>query len=88
VVCLDALHAKAALSMQVNKTDADDAHGLAQILRTGWYRGVRVKRINSHLTHLLGWRHSHGGVTPLEVEMALEASILETKRLLQYLIGI
>ena len=38
VVCLDARHAKAALSMQVNKTDANDAHGLAQIVRTGWYR--------------------------------------------------
>lgn len=35
VVCLDARHAKAALSMQVNKTDANDAHGLAQIVRTG-----------------------------------------------------
>ena len=36
VVCLDARHAKAALSMQVNKTDANDAYGLAQIVRTGW----------------------------------------------------
>ena len=35
VVCLDARHAKAALSMQVNKTDANDAHGLAPIVRTG-----------------------------------------------------
>lgn len=26
VVCLDARHAKAALSLQVNKTDANDAH--------------------------------------------------------------
>src|SRR5271163_2958808 len=38
VVCLDARHAKAALSLQLNKTDQNDARGLAQIVRTGWYR--------------------------------------------------
>lgn len=37
VICIDARHAKAALSMQVNKTDKNDALGLAQIMRTGWY---------------------------------------------------
>jgi transposase len=31
VVCHDARHAEAALSLQTNKTDANDAHGLAQI---------------------------------------------------------
>jgi len=35
VVCIDARHAKAALAMQLNKTDANDAAGLAQIVRTG-----------------------------------------------------
>src|SRR5918993_2888700 len=48
VVCLDARHAKAALSMQLNKTDANDAYGLAQIVRTGWYREVAVKSLASH----------------------------------------
>jgi transposase len=43
VLCLDARHAKAALSMQVNKTDDNDAEGLAQVVRTGWYREVFVK---------------------------------------------
>jgi transposase len=40
VVCVDARHARAALAMRVNKTDANDALGLAQIVRTGWYRGT------------------------------------------------
>ena len=31
VVCLDVRHARAALSVQINKSDANDAHGLAQI---------------------------------------------------------
>ncbi len=43
VVCLDARHARAALRMQLNKTDQNDAEGLAQIMRTGWYRAVHVK---------------------------------------------
>src|SRR3954465_13461863 len=38
VVCLDARHAKAALALQLNKSDRNDARGLAQIVRTGWYR--------------------------------------------------
>ena len=49
VICLDARHAKAALSMQLNKTDKNDAHGIAQIMRTGWYREVLVKSFDSHV---------------------------------------
>ncbi len=48
VVCLDARHAKAALKMQINKTDANDAFGLAQVVRTGWYREVAVKSMDAH----------------------------------------
>ena len=36
VVCLDARHAKAALSMRINKTDRNDARGLAELIRMGW----------------------------------------------------
>src|SRR5262249_6160426 len=53
VVCLHARHVKAALSMQMNKTDANDAFGLAQIVPTGWYREVEVKSIESHRLRLM-----------------------------------
>jgi Transposase len=53
VVCLDARHAKAALSLQINKTDANDAFGLAQIVRTGWYREVAVKSMDAHTLKML-----------------------------------
>src|SRR3954470_5930228 len=53
VVCLDARHAKAALSMQINKSDRNDAEGLAQIVRTGWYREVHVKSEATHLVRTL-----------------------------------
>lgn len=48
VICIDARHAKAALSTQINKTDKNDAFGLAQIMRTGWYREVGVKSLENH----------------------------------------
>jgi transposase len=53
VVCLDARHAKAALSLQLNKSDRNDARGLAQIVRTGWYREVAVKSMDSQLIRSL-----------------------------------
>jgi transposase len=49
VICLDARHAKAALSLRVNKTDPNDALGLAQIVRMGWYREVTVKSLDSQV---------------------------------------
>jgi transposase len=57
VICLDARHARAALRMQLNKTDRNDAEGLAQIMRTGWYRAVHVKSFDAHRARaLLGAR--------------------------------
>jgi transposase len=53
VVCLDARHARAALKMQINKTDQNDAEGLAQIMRTGWYRLVHVKSFEAHRARAL-----------------------------------
>jgi transposase len=43
VVCLETRRAKAAMGAMPNKTDRADARGLAQIVRTGWYRAVHVK---------------------------------------------
>jgi transposase len=53
VICIDARHAKAALSMRINKIDRNDAAGLAQVVRTGWYREVHVKSGPSHLARAL-----------------------------------
>ena len=43
VVCIETRRAKAAMGAMPNKTDRNDARGLAQIVRTGWYRAVHVK---------------------------------------------
>ena len=35
IICIDARHAKAALSLQINKSDRNDAVGLARIMQCG-----------------------------------------------------
>lgn len=52
-ICIDARHAKAALDMAPNKTDANDADGLAQLAEIGFFREVRVKGFDSMLTRTL-----------------------------------
>jgi len=53
VICIDARHAKAALKMQINKSDRNDAAGIARIMQCGWYREVRVKDLDSHAIRAL-----------------------------------
>src|SRR6202171_4739984 len=53
VICIDARHAKAVLKMQINKSDRNDAAGIARIMQTGWFKEVRVKDIDSHLVKAL-----------------------------------
>ena len=52
-ICIDARHAKAALDMAPNKTDANDADGLAQLAEVGFFREVRVKGFDSMLARTL-----------------------------------
>src|SRR5438046_7463596 len=53
VICIDARHAKAVLKMQINKSDSNDAFGIARIMQCGWYKEVRVKGLDSHATRAL-----------------------------------
>lgn len=53
---VDARRAKAVLSCRLNKTDANDAEGLAQLARTGWYREVAAKRPETRLVGKVGAR--------------------------------
>ena len=38
---------KAALSVMTVKTDRNDAHGITRVVRTGWFKAVHVKSIDS-----------------------------------------
>ena len=46
VICIDARHAKAVLKMQINKSDRNDAVGIARIMQTGWFKEARVKDVD------------------------------------------
>lgn len=52
-ICIDARHAKAALDMALNKTDAKDADGLTYLAEIGFFREVRVKGYDSRLVRTL-----------------------------------
>ncbi len=53
VICVEAQHMRAALSAQRNKTDRNDARGIAQMMRVGLYRPVHVKTLASQERRLL-----------------------------------
>ena len=53
VVCMEARQVNAALSAMRNKTDKNDARGIAQLLRSGWYSRVHVKSVESHYIRAL-----------------------------------
>jgi len=53
LVCLDARHASGVLKMMPNKTDHHDARGLAQIVRTGWFKPVQIKSHDAYVNRAL-----------------------------------
>ncbi|MEV8469030.1 transposase [Fluviibacterium sp. DFM31] len=53
-VCIEARHAKAAMvAMTRNKNDRNDARSLAQLIRSGWFKAVRVKSTASQVMRTL-----------------------------------
>jgi hypothetical protein len=58
-------HMRAMLKAQINKTDRNDARGIAQMMRVGFYRPVHVKTLRSQkrsagIAGLLLRRSLHG----------------------------
>ena len=43
IICIESRHAHGVLKARVNKTDRNDARGIAEIMRAGLYRAVHVK---------------------------------------------
>ena len=41
------------LGLQINKSDRNDAAGIARIMHTGWFKEVRVKDLDSHAVRAL-----------------------------------
>src|SRR6202162_98252 len=53
VVCVETRHMQAVLKAQINKTDRNDARGIAQMMRVGLYRPVHVKTLRSQKQRML-----------------------------------
>ena len=53
VICVETRHMRAALKAQINKTDRNDARGMAQMMRAGLYRPVHVKTVRSQKLRML-----------------------------------
>jgi transposase len=53
VICVETRHMRAMLKAQINKTDRNDARGLAQMMRVGLYRPVHVKTLRSQKLRML-----------------------------------
>src|SRR5476651_1032922 len=53
VICVETLHMHAVLKAQINKTDRNDARGIAQMMRAGLYRPVHVKTLRSQKLRML-----------------------------------
>ena len=52
-VCVETRHMQAVLKAQINKTDRNDARGIAQMMRVGLYRPVHVKTLRSQKLRML-----------------------------------
>ena len=52
-ICVEARHMRAVLKAQINKTDRNDARGIAQMMRAGLYRPVHVKTLRSQKLRML-----------------------------------
>jgi transposase len=53
IICIEARHAHNVLKGRLNKTDRNDAQGIAELMRTGVYKAVHIKTRQSQEAKLL-----------------------------------
>jgi transposase len=74
-LCVDPRHMKASLSAMRNKTDKNDARGIAQMMRVGLYRVVHVKSRETHELRLLLTNRSVLRRKCLDIENEIRGSL-------------
>jgi transposase len=87
VVCIDARHANAALSVRMNKSDENDARGLAELVRIGWYREVAVKSAESQRVRSILVTRSRLVSMRRDIENQIRAMLKEYGLLFERAIG-
>lgn len=74
-ICVETRHMKSALGAMRNKTDKNDARGIAQMMRTGWFRAVHVKTVESHEARLLLTNRSTLQSKALDLESCIRGTL-------------
>ena len=74
-VCLECRHVKAGLSAMRNKTDRNDARGIAQLVRLGWFRQVYVKSEEAQRTRMLLVNRQQLLTKALDIENSVRGSL-------------
>jgi transposase len=75
VICVETRHMRAVLKAQINKTDRNDARGIAQMMRVGLYRPVHVKTLRSQKLRMLLTHHKLLQSKAIAVENDLRATL-------------
>jgi transposase len=74
-ICVETRHMQALLKAQINKTDRNDARGIAQMMRAGLYRAVHVKTLRSQKLRMLLTHRKLLQSKAIAVENDLRASL-------------
>lgn len=74
-ICMECRHVKAGLGAMRNKTDRNDARGIAQLVRLGWFRQVFVKSDEAQQIRMLLVGRTHLLNKSHDVENCLRGSL-------------
>lgn len=74
-ICLECRHVKAGLSAMRNKTDRNDARGIAQLVRLGWFRQVYVKSAEAQRIRMLLVNRQQLLTKALDLENSVRGSL-------------
>ena len=74
-ICLECRHVKAGLSAMRNKTDRNDARGIAQLVRLGWFRQVHVKSEEAQRVRMLLVNRQQLLTKALDLENSIRGSL-------------
>jgi len=72
VICVETRHMQAVLKAQINKTDRNDARGIAQMMRAGLYRPVHVKTLRSQKLRMRNFGLKVGMVGKVKFEARIK----------------
>ena len=74
-ICMECRHVKAGLGAMRNKTDRNDARGIAHLVRLGWFRRVFVKSDEAQRTRMLLVTRSHLLGKSQDIENCIRGSL-------------